>query len=384
MSKAEVLIVGGGVIGSTIAYHLAKEGVRSQIIERDSLASQASGKATGVMSSPASILLFYEGHTLPKGSMQPCLKFFEEGLQRFPELSEALLEEGRIDVQYSDLPAIRVIFDEEEENYLREQVKDLKSRGLEVDWIDESDVKDRYPDVVPNVRGGVLMPGRQVEPYRFVLALVQAAEVMGAAIKQAEVTGFRYRGTKVTAAIHENGEIEADTFVLAMGPWNREGFAWLNKEFPRKVYRTENLRVEISGKLPLYRLYSATGLIVPRVDGHVMLAGHRMTRPIEECFDPTPTEGEKNKIIESAVALLPQLEKAKLVEHRSALLEWQPDGGLPMLGRVPGWDNIYVAAWMGGYGLQWSPSVGRIMTDLIIRGKTGDSIEPLLPERFCS
>ncbi len=70
------------------------------------------------------------------------------------------------------------------------------------------------------------------------------------------------------------------------------------------------------------------------------------------------------------------------MEHRSALLEWQPGGGLPMLGRVPGWDNVYVAAWMGGFGLQWSPSVGRIMTDLILRGRTEDSIEPLTPARL--
>lgn len=382
MSKAEVVIIGGGVVGSTIAYHLAKEGIRSQIIERDSLASQASGKATGVMSSPASILLFYEGDVFPRGSMWPCLSFFEEGLRRFPELAVELHEEGRVDIQYSDLPAIRVVFGESEEKNIKEQVQDLISKGLQVSWLDESDVKARFPDVIPTVRGGVCMPGHQVEPYRYVLALVQAAEAKGASMKQAEVIGFRYSGSRVTAAVLTTGEIEADTFVLAMGPWNRDGFSWLDRQFPREVRRVENLRVDVGSQLPFYRLYSDQGIIVPRVDGTVVLAGHKTRDYYKESFDATPTEDNRNRIIDNTVALLPRLEEAKLVEHRAALLERQPDGGLPMLGHVPGWDNVYVAAWMGGFGLQWSPSVGRIMTDLILRGMTEDSIEPLTPARL--
>ena len=93
-SKVEVVIVGGGVIGCSVAYHLSKLGVSSQIIERDAIASQASGKAWAVMSTPASIVLFWEDIYMPRGSMWPTFPLFEEGLRRFPQLAPACRQPG--------------------------------------------------------------------------------------------------------------------------------------------------------------------------------------------------------------------------------------------------------------------------------------------------
>ena len=114
-SKTEVVIVGGGVIGCSVAYHLGKLGVPSLIIERDAIASQASGKAWAVISAPASIVLFWEGSRVPEGSMWPSFPLFEEGLRRFPQLAQESKAEGGIDIHYIDLPAIRVVSEEDEE-----------------------------------------------------------------------------------------------------------------------------------------------------------------------------------------------------------------------------------------------------------------------------
>jgi len=381
-SKPEVVIVGGGVIGCSIAYHLGKQGVPSQIIERDGVGSQASGKAWAVVSSPASIVLFYEGNEFPKGSMQPCLSFFEEGLRRFPEMVPELKAEGGVDVQYSELPAVRAVFEESEEKYLKEQISELMRDGFEVSWIDENEVRARFPDSAPGIRGGVLMPGQQVEPYRFVLAMFQAAEKLGASMTQREVAGFRHHGSRVTAVALPTGDVEADVVVLTMGPWNRDSLSWLGLELPQIAMRVQCLRVEVPMRLPRYRFYGSTGVIVPKVDGTVVLAGGRREPEHQLVFDDSPTEEAKNTIIESTINLVPRLTEAKLVEHRAAVVERQPGGGLPMLGRIPGWDNVYIAAWMGGFGVQWSPAVGRIMTDLILKGNTEQPVELLSPARL--
>jgi len=84
------------------------------------------------------------------------------------------------------------------------------------------------------------------------------------------------------------------------------------------------------------------------------------------------------------VATIPRLEEAKLVEHRAAVEAWHPISGLPMLGRLPGWDNVYLVTWLAGFGIQWSPAVGRIVTDLIVKGRSEDPIESFNPVRFVS
>jgi len=383
--KKEVVIIGGGVCGCSIAYHLAKQGVPSQIIERDAIASQASGKAWAVISAPARILLFFEDTVVPRGSMQPCLSFFEEGFRRFPQLALELREEGGVDIEHDELPCLSVIFQESEEGYLKERLSQLANEGFEVSWLKEDEVKARIPDINPRVRGAVFFPGQQVEPYKYVLSLFQAAEARGASIKQGEVVGFRYQGSKVTAVTLAKGEVEADVVVLAMGPWSGQGTSWLGKEIPLIVRREQCLKVEVPQRLPPYRLLNNQVAIIPKVNGTVILGrtgAHDMVHEEVVNFDDRPTEEAKTSIMSAAVDLFPKLEEAKLVEHRAGLEAWQPNGGLPMLGRLPGWDNVYLAAWLATWGIQWSPAVGRVMADLIVKGHTEESIEPLSPARL--
>ena len=382
--KEDVVIVGGGVAGCSIAYHLAKQGVPSLIIERDAIGSQASGKAWGVISPSTNLVLYVEGDWVPEGTMRSCLSLSDEGLRRFPQLARELKEEGGVDVGYGELPVIRTVFDESEEKHLKERVSKLKGDGFEVSWIEADEVRARCPDIAPGVCGGTLWSGHQVEPYRYTLALAQAAEAKGASIKQGEAVGFRYQGSKVTSVILATSEIEADVVVLAMGPWTAQATAWLGKELPMRVTRDQCLVLEVPQWLPPWRITSGQGVgvaIVPKVDGKVIL-GHWEDDRVD--FDDRPTEEFRLSVMEAAVATIPRLEEAKLVEHRAAVEAWHPNSGLPMLGRLPGWDNVYLVTWLAGFGIQWSPAVGRIMTDLIVKGRSENPIEAFNPARYVS
>jgi glycine oxidase len=381
-AASDVVIIGGGVAGCSIAYHLARQGVSSQIIERDAIASQASGKAWGVISPPTNILLYMEGNIMPRGSMTPCLKLSEEGIRRFPHFAQELREEGGIDVEYGELPVVRAVFDEKEEKHLKERVSWLQRDGFDVKWMDGDDVKAFSPDIAPGVRGGTLFPGHQVEPYKYTLALAQAAEAKGASIRQGEALGFRHAGSRVTSVIVAAEEIKADIVVLAMGPWTGQGTSWLRKEIPMRVLRDQCLVVELPYRLPPYRILSGLGGgvgIIPKVDGKVIL-GRVAYDDVD--FDDKPTEAFRLSVMEAAVETIPRLEEASLVEQRVGLEACQPAGGLPMLGRLPGWDNVYVATWLSIFGIQWSPAVGRVMADLIIKGRAEETIESFNPARF--
>jgi glycine oxidase len=378
----DVAIIGGGVAGCSIAYHLARQGVPSLVIERDAVGSQASGKAWGVVSPATNLLLYVEGSWVPEGTMRSCTGLSDEGMRRFPPLARELKAEGGLDVWYSELPVIRAVFDEAEEEAIKRRIPELKRDGFDVSWIEADGVKARCPAVAPEIRGGTLWPGHQVEPYRYTLALAQAAEAKGARIKQGTATGFRHHGSRVTTVGLESGEVAAGAVVLAMGPWTAQAAAWLGRKMPMRVTRDQCLVLEVPERLPPWRITSGRGggvAIVPKVDGTVIL-GHWEDDRVD--FDDRPTEEFKLSVMASAVSTIPRLEEARLVEHRAAVEAWHPTTGLPMLGRLPGWDNVYLVTWLAGFGIQWSPAVGRIIADLILKGHTADPIEPFDPARY--
>ena len=375
MSQKEVVIIGAGVIGCSIAYHLAKQGVPSQIIERDAIASQASGKAWAIMA-PGGSMLLYEG-------MWQYVSLYDESFYRFPQLAQELKEEGGVDIEFGELPRVNIVFKESDAKKLKEQVSELEREGFGIfRWLTEDDVKAIFPDIVPKISGGVFFPGSQLEPYQYTLALAQAAEKMGANIRQGEAVGFRSKGQRVTSVTLATGtEVEADVIVLAMGAWIGKGTSWLGKEIPVKSIREQCLRVEVPQRLPPYRLMNGGVTIIPKVDGSVIVGRSYLfdILPDRVDFDDTPTEEAKIKLTERAVALLSKMKEARLVEHRAGFEVGLPNDVLLRLGRLPEWDNVYLVA-LYTMGMMLSPAIGRTMADLIVKG-TEKSIEHLSPTR---
>ena len=375
MSQKEVVIVGAGVIGCSIAYHLAKRGVPSQIIERDSIAARASGKSWAVFGYPPGLLQM-EGQpteqlfSVPVGSMGPWLELVWLGYHRLPDVALDLQEKGGIDIGYGELPWIKVALSESDEMSLKEGLSLQKSRGYyEGYWIEADDLRNLFPDINPLARGGVVVPYLQVEPYRYTLGLAQAAEKMGASIRQGEVVGFRHKGSKLTAVVLATGtEVEADVVVLAMGPWSGQGISQLGKEMPILINREQCLQMQVPQRLPPYALSSAGLVIIPKVDGSVIL-GHAGEADLQATPDVSQTTEEaKMKLISDAIDVLPTLNDAELVEHRGDFECWPPPPNRmqPVLGRLPQWDNAYIATRFGTIGMMASLGVGQVMADVII------------------
>lgn len=377
--KKEVVIIGAGVTGCSIAYHLARRGIPSQILERDSIGARASGKAWAVYPYPPR-LLEMEGRpedrlfSAPKHSVQPWLELLWLGYHRLPDIALELREKGGIDIEYGELPWIRVALSENTEKDYKASLSLMRDAGYyEGRWVESDEIRAIFPDLNPEARGGLSYPYLQVESYRYTLGLAQAAEKMGANIRQGEVVGFRTQGSRITSAMLATGtEVEADVFVLAMGPWSGQCTSWLGKEIPILVSRTQCLRVNSPQQLPFCAL-SIEGeemtpvAIVPKVNGEVIL-GTSGISDLQPGFDSSLTEEVKLAILEATVSRIPSLREAVLVEHRGDLNGWAPAPNhiQPVIGQLPEWKNVHIAARMGALGVSLSLGAGQVMADLIV------------------
>lgn len=375
--QKEVAIIGAGVIGCSIAYHLAKQGVSSQIIEMDSIAARASGKSWAVWSYPPEYLAMEGLETdqllrASEGSVGPWLELLWLGYHRIADVAQDLKETGGIDPEYGELSLIMVARSESEEKNYKDFIPFIKNAGYhEGYWMSDDELRAIYPDISPQARGAVVFPQLQVEPYQYTLGLFQAAEKRGASFRQGEVVGFRHQGSKVTSVTLATGtEVEADVFVIATGPWSGQVTSWLGEAIPVVISRLQCLRVEVPKQFPPYVLSLSEGAfsIIPKVNGTVIM-GYAGVPDIQPSLDVNlTTEEVKNKIVNEAVGLLPSLQEAKITEHRGDLECWPPPPNCiqPVLGRLPEWDNAYVATRFGTSGMMMSLGTGQIIADLII------------------
>jgi glycine oxidase len=400
-NKPEVAILGGGVMGFSIAYNLAKRGVSCQVIEMDSIAAKASGRNEGGVSSPALLGIFFATPFSPPYAMEPCTRIFDETYFGQPQLVKDLQEKTGLDIEFADTPCIIPAFNEEDEKSIKElvslaQSKVGESKGFEARWIEVDELKVLYPAVSPDILGAALAGMWQLEPYRYVLALAQAAEALGASVKIAEATGFQTRGKKVFSVTLSTGrEVEAEKVVIAMGPWSSKGASWLGVNIPLKAIKAQALKLQSSLDLPMYALAwgeaSGNGPFIHRTVPGPILAGYHEDRPEAwddsrpETWDDRPTEEARDWCIEGLLRGIPTAEDAMLIQARCGILGYAPDS-LPIFGNLPGWENVYIGAGLGTVGNSLSPGASRLICDLICGGdraeKAKEQLAKLSPSRF--
>lgn len=374
--QKDVAIIGAGAIGCSIAYHLARLGIPAQVIEREAIAARASGKSWAVFGYPPRFIGM-EGQpqellfSMPVGSVRPWLDLIWLGYHRLPDIALELQETVGVDIGYGELSWVRVVVTEQQEEAYKAALALQREAGYyEGYWMGANDLKAVFPEINSQVRGGMVFPYLQVEPYRYTLGLAQRAEQKGVTIRQGEVAGFRKEGSRVRAAILATGaEIIADVFVLATGPWIGRITSRLGKAMPVLVNREQCVRMDVPKRLPPYGLTAPNGLtIIPKVSGDVIL-GHAGLADLQSDFDVGLTTAEATMtLLNDALDLLPSLSEAKLVEQRGDFEGWSPPPRRiqPVLGRLPEWDNVYVAARFGTLGMMMSLGAGQVMADLII------------------
>ncbi len=382
MPHCDVVIVGAGAIGSSIAYHLGRHGVNSVVVERESIGTRASGKAWAVIPYPQkSMARTISRHlsdqdaagTPEDSSANSWHGLAASSYDRMPGLALEIAERGGVDIEYGESLHTSLLTEAEVDGKGRDGLLAPyhQAGAIETGLLDARQLREIFPSLHPKWVAGITTPQGQVEPYKYTLGLAQSAEHLGARVKQGEAVGFTTQGDRITGLQLASGEhLEADHFVIAAGPWSRTLASYLDVDVPMLTFMAECVRVQLPSGLPFHTLEAGDYWIIPKVNGEVILSAYEGSASRRDDFNESLTEELKLKTVSECLEILPALEEAKLMEHRGDLLALTPTSlERPTLGRLPRWKNGYLATHFGGTGIMMSPAAGELMAELIVTGR---------------
>jgi len=366
---ADVVVVGGGVIGCAIAYYLTQAGVGVTIVERGEIGGEASGAAAGMLA-PLS------ESPRPGPFVDLCLT----SLRLFPALADALREETGIDIEYLPSGILRVALSEDEEGELHHRLEWQSALGgsLSLEWVDGEALRRLEPRL-GRARGALYSPQEhQVSAGRLTQALAQAAARRGAVIQQGvAVTGLLANGRRVVGVGTSAGRVSGGHVVLAAGPWTGAFGRRLGVPLPVRPVRGQMLAFA-DFALPLRHIvWGEAAYLVPKANGFLFVGA-----TVEDVgFRSGTTVRGQSALRRSARSLVPSLAHSEVASSWAALRPGSPDG-LPILGPVPGWDGLSVAGGHYRNGILLAPITGRLMAQLLTDGKTEMALAPFSAGRF--
>lgn len=378
--SADVVVIGGGVIGASIAYHLAKRKVSVVLLEKGDAASGSSGACGGTI-------------FLQTKSPGTHLELALASSRRFVHLEQEL----GAGFEYQRHGGMIVIEREEELRTLEQFVAKQNNIGLDVSLLDPKQARQLEPSLSEKILGATFSPmDAQVNPMFLTFAFVKAAQDLGAKIlAHTRVNGFRRTSNRIASVKTDKGEIYTGTVVNAGGVYAAQIGALLDLEIPIKPRRGQLVVTEaigpIIGRCMLSAQYIAAKFnpalaqkgggvsIEPTAKGNFVLGS---TREFVG-FDNRVTLQGILRIAEHVSRIIPCLKKLNLIRVFAGLRPYTPDG-LPILGTVAGIDGFVMAAGHEGDGIALSPITGEIIADLIVDNKTGFPMEAYRLERFDS
>ncbi len=364
----EIVIIGGGIIGASTAYYLAKKGTSNVLlVERDLLAQATTGLSVGGIrqqfSHPANIRL-----------SQRSVRVFEDFKQEFG-----------VDIHFHQAGYLFLAQKKETWDDFLSSVDTQRGFEVPVEVLSPEEIKQRWPYLnVEDLIGGTFGPkDGYADPYLAAMGFANQARRLGVRIEEKrEVTGIRVKGGKVKGIETSGGPISAPVVVNTAGPWAGEiarmaGLDLPVKPFRRQVFATKPFDA-IPRPVPMVIDQDLTFYF--RGEEPNILMG--MSDPDEPSSFHTHVDRDfMEKVIEAAVHRAPILEKAEILRGWGGLYTITPDDN-PIIGEIPEAKGFFCAIGFSGHGFQQGPAVGQILSELILDGGTDFDLKPFEYDRF--
>jgi glycine oxidase len=341
----DVLIVGGGVIGLTTAYYLAKEGVSVVLLDQGELGRQASWAGAGIIP---------PGNSRQAKSPVDLLR--ARSSEMYPMLSQELRERTGIDNGYVVCGGLEIADGDDDM-----PVDAWQQEGIEFQEWDAAQLHRQIPHFGPTLAKAYYLPRMaQVRNPRHLKALIAACRLMSVNLQpNCAARGFVRKGDRIAAIETSAGLLSAGTFLLAAGAWT--------DPLLKEVGYQPGVR-PIRGQIALLQTETGWGPIllqgkrylVPRLDGRVLVGSTEE----DAGFDARPTAGAIRELLAFAVGLVPELADATLERCWAGLRPGSPDG-LPFIGNVAGYRNLFIAAGHFRTGIQLSPGTGWLVKQML-------------------
>lgn len=365
-TNSEIIIVGGGVIGLSIARALALRGVREvTVIERGEFGREASWAAGGILAPQ-----------VEADAADDFLRIACASRDLYPRFAAALLSETAIDIELNTTGTLYVAFTEAEEREFRARFDWQRSANLAVEWLTGNEARAIEPVLSQEVRCALRFPNDfQVENRRLVEALLVSNRKLGVQlIDHCQVNAVEVKEGAVLGVGTRGGFINSNLVVIAAG-------AWTSSIDPSSKIEIEPVRGQMlcfltEPEIVRHVIYSSRGYLIPRRDGR-LLAGSTSERV---GFDKRVTEEGGRAISAMAAEIAPWVATLRPIDCWAGLRPRAADD-LPVLGNDPEIDGLYYATGHYRNGILLAPITGEVIADAIITRTIPPMITPFAPSR---
>jgi len=374
-TSADVLIVGGGVIGCAAAYALAREGLDVLLLERGEIGCQSSGAAAGMLTPVAESV---KSQVLRKLGLQ--------SLAEFPNLCAQLLELSGIDADFVASGVLRVAENDSQAQALRQLAATVSSTHPELGltWLTSEDALGAEPQLTPSQHGALWSP-REAHVHSPLLtrAFEGAARALGARIELGvSVQGLLRSGERVAGVRTSAGDRHADHVLLCNGAWAGELVEWLGDQvgvppLPVAPVRGQILALDATSPPIAAIIWGSDTYLVPKRDGSVMVG----TTEEWVGFDCKTTAEGIAGLLSAAPELVPALARARFRKAWAGLRPGSPDG-LPAIAAIESAPGLVVAVGHFRTGFLLAPVTARLLSDIVLGKATPSELADFDPKRW--
>ncbi|HKV53604.1 MAG TPA: glycine oxidase ThiO, partial [Candidatus Binataceae bacterium] len=366
----KIVIIGGGIIGCSVAWRLAREGNAVTVLERGRLGREASWAAAGMIA--------------PQAEAQAAGPFFDlcvRAREVFEPTLEMLRADTEVDPEYDRKGILYLALNDSERAELVERAQWQSAAGGAVEELSPEAARKLEPAISPETVYALHMPlDRRVENRKLTQAYAAAAAARGAQfVEGVTVLEAVTRSGRVTAVRSHDGRLfESDVVVNAAGSW-AGAIRGIDDRVETHPVRGQMVCFEARPETLGVSIFSLRGYLVPRRDGRI-LAGSTME---EAGFDKSVTLAGLAKIARGAIEMVPALGDLPFREAWAGLRPATRDF-LPVLGASPSAPNFFYATGHFRSGILLSAITGEILADLIQGRKPALEIAPFSPSRFAA
>jgi len=370
METADVAIVGGGVVGCSVAYHLARRGVDVVLLERGQLGSGSTGRNAGGVrqqfSSEVNVLIGMRSVRM---------------LDRFEE-------EVGVPADFRKVGYLMLLTRPQEVEDFRRLMEMWHRLGLtEARWLSAAETKELVPALnAEDVLGGTFCPTDGIaSPDAVTMGYATAARRLGARLREgAEVNAIDVSGGRVSGLRSSLGEVSTRVVFDCAGPWAKAVGLLAGVDVPVDPYRrhiwvTDQLP-EVGRNTPMTADFTTSFYFHPEGDGVLFGMSDRDEGPT---FSTEINEGFLERVTEVGLHRLPALERAGIKTAWAGLYEVTPDHQA-ILGPVDEVAGLWCACGFSGHGFMQAPAVGELLAELLTEGRSDIDLSALAHRRFAA
>lgn len=348
----EVVVIGGGVIGSSITYHLAREGIDVLQLEKGSIANQGAASRASA-----------GGIRLNNRDVRE-IPLAKESIVRWKSLEEEL----EADLEYCPTGQIRLYDKFSSIDELQNQIKDNEKHDIESHLINQKELKEIFPEISSLFTYGIYYPdGGHANALLTTIAFSSAARRYGARIKKGvEVYSIRKEKNRVEGVDTSSGFISCGLVINAAGAWAPKLHSTLGLSIPIKPYCHQMSATFAAPPILRGPVISANGRKISlkqTIDGRIRAGGGYPTKEGPDKYTGLFNKESLFKQRETVLSIIPSIKNYK-VDFTYYGAEAHCVDDIPILGSVPEVSGYLLATGFSGHGFTLSPGVGQILSEM--------------------